>query len=265
MRDLRDRSAALPPGARVVLLGSVATAKYLEPIADVLGDRLCFPRDFVGRGDMSRGALLLQRVDAEPRARLRAVRQRRGPARSSRAWRRHTETFETRPVMPDPSPHQEQHPRDAQPEDLDALAALWDEGWHDAHAQIIPIELVRLRTLDSFRDRLRAALAETRVVGPRGAPAGFTILKDDEIYQFYVGRSARGSGLAVVLMADAEQRLAGRGVATAWLACAIGNERAARFYEKQRWRRAGNVAYAAETSQGTIMLEVWRYEKVLGR
>ena len=63
-RDLRALEARLCPDSRVVLLGSVATAKYLEPIADILGARLCFPRDFVGRGDMSRGALLLQRVDA---------------------------------------------------------------------------------------------------------------------------------------------------------------------------------------------------------
>ena len=64
VRDLRALAARLAAPARVVLLGSVATAKYLEPLADVLGDRLCFPRDFVGRGDMSRGALLLQSVEA---------------------------------------------------------------------------------------------------------------------------------------------------------------------------------------------------------
>ena len=46
--------------ARYVLLGSIATDKYVTPISSVLGDRLLFPRDFVGRGDMSRGALLLQ-------------------------------------------------------------------------------------------------------------------------------------------------------------------------------------------------------------
>jgi hypothetical protein len=63
VRDLHALAARLAEGARVVLLGSVATAKYLEPIADVLGERLCFPRDFVGRGDMSRGALLLQSVE----------------------------------------------------------------------------------------------------------------------------------------------------------------------------------------------------------
>ena len=64
LRDLQALETRLDRDRRVVLLGSVATAKYLEPIADILGDRLCFPRDFVGRGDMSRGALLLQRVDA---------------------------------------------------------------------------------------------------------------------------------------------------------------------------------------------------------
>ena len=44
----------------VVLLGSVATGKYVDILLEVLGDRLLFPADFVGRGDMSRGALLLQ-------------------------------------------------------------------------------------------------------------------------------------------------------------------------------------------------------------
>jgi hypothetical protein len=44
----------------VILLGSVATGKYVDILLEGLGDRLLFPADFVGRGDMSRGALLLQ-------------------------------------------------------------------------------------------------------------------------------------------------------------------------------------------------------------
>jgi hypothetical protein len=43
-----------------VLLGSVATVKYLAPLVAVLGDRLLFPEEFVGRGDMSRGGLMLR-------------------------------------------------------------------------------------------------------------------------------------------------------------------------------------------------------------
>ena len=54
-RDL----AALGPG-EIVLLGSIATAKYLDVLLQALGDRLVFPADFVGRGDMSRGSLLLR-------------------------------------------------------------------------------------------------------------------------------------------------------------------------------------------------------------
>lgn len=46
-----------------VLLGSVATPKYVEPLLSVLGRRLLFPTEFVGRGDMSRGGLLLRCVD----------------------------------------------------------------------------------------------------------------------------------------------------------------------------------------------------------
>lgn len=46
----------------VVLLGSVATGKYVDILLEALGERLLFPADFVGRGDMSRGALLLQAV-----------------------------------------------------------------------------------------------------------------------------------------------------------------------------------------------------------
>jgi hypothetical protein len=66
-------------------------------------------------------------------------------------------------------------------------------------------------------------------------------------------------------MADAESHLAKAGVETAWLACAIGNSRAARFYEKSGWHRVGVVTYKAETSVGTFPLEVWRYEKNLTR
>jgi hypothetical protein len=59
-RDAAAIEAHLGASAEVVLLGSIATGKYIEPLLDVFGQRLLFPRDFVGRGDMSRGALLLR-------------------------------------------------------------------------------------------------------------------------------------------------------------------------------------------------------------
>jgi hypothetical protein len=58
-RDARAVAGAIGAGD-VVLLGSIATAKYVDPLVAALGDRLLFPGDFVGRGDMSRGSLLLR-------------------------------------------------------------------------------------------------------------------------------------------------------------------------------------------------------------
>jgi len=148
-------------------------------------------------------------------------------------------------------------------DEVDQLARLWFDGWRDAHERIVPAELTRLRTLDSFRDRLRAALWTVRAVGPRGGPIAFYMLKGEEIYQFYVSANARGTGLATTLIADAEAHLASSGVAVAWLVCAIGNHRAARFYEKSGWRRAATVLSELQTPEGAFPLEVWRYEKVL--
>ena len=59
-QDLVALDASLEPGVRIVLLGSIATSKYVEALVDVVGARLCFPPSFVGRGDMSRGGLLLR-------------------------------------------------------------------------------------------------------------------------------------------------------------------------------------------------------------
>lgn len=47
-----------------ILLGSVATVKYLEPMFAIFGDQLLFPQEFVGRGDMSRGGLMLRCAQA---------------------------------------------------------------------------------------------------------------------------------------------------------------------------------------------------------
>jgi ribosomal protein S18 acetylase RimI-like enzyme len=153
--------------------------------------------------------------------------------------------------------------RSAEEAEIDHLAKIWYDGWRDAHEQIVPAELTRLRTLESFRDRLQVDLPNVRVIGTSGEPVGFCIVKDTELYQLFVSAAARGSGAAAILIADAEARLSEDGVEIAWLACAIGNERAARFYEKCGWRRAGTMINHLQTSNGEFPLEVWRYEKDL--
>jgi hypothetical protein len=62
--DARKLANTLAEDARIVLLGSVATAKYLEVVADAFQSRLCFPSAFIGRGDMSRGGLMLRSADS---------------------------------------------------------------------------------------------------------------------------------------------------------------------------------------------------------
>ena len=153
--------------------------------------------------------------------------------------------------------------RDAEPAEVARLAQIWYDGWQDAHAEILPAELKRLRTLESFRDKLLAGLADVRVAGPVGAPVGFCMTKGAELYQLYVSAEARGSGVAKRLAADAEEKLLEEGIETAWLACAIGNERAARFYEKCGWRRVGVMTSQLPTQEGIFSLDVWRYEKAI--
>lgn len=153
--------------------------------------------------------------------------------------------------------------RDAQQTEINALAKIWYDGWQDAHAAVVPEELKRLRTQESFTERMADMISTVRAAGPVGAPLGFHIVKDDELYQLYVSAEARGKGVAAALIADAENRLARNGFETGWLACAIGNDRAARFYEKSGWKQTGTFVSELPTSEGIFPLEVLRYEKSL--
>ena len=61
-RDARKLAEQIGSRCEVVLLGSVATPKYVEPLLGIFGERLVFPAEFAGRGDMSRGGLMLRCV-----------------------------------------------------------------------------------------------------------------------------------------------------------------------------------------------------------
>jgi len=74
-----------------VLLGSISTGKYVTVLLEALGDRLLFPSDFVGRGDMSRGGLLLRSVRDEAelsytRVRGALLRGARPPKLAPQTW-----------------------------------------------------------------------------------------------------------------------------------------------------------------------------------
>ncbi|MFN2636637.1 MAG: hypothetical protein ABR585_06410 [Gemmatimonadaceae bacterium] len=63
-RDAHRLLDKIGPKCEVVLLGSVASGKYVDVLLPIFGKRLVFPKEFVGHGDMARGGLLLQRAES---------------------------------------------------------------------------------------------------------------------------------------------------------------------------------------------------------
>ncbi|WP_299563833.1 GNAT family N-acetyltransferase [uncultured Sulfitobacter sp.] len=151
--------------------------------------------------------------------------------------------------------------RAAETEDRDDIARMWHLGWHQAHAAIVDPDLVDLRDPAEFAARTQAHLPQTRVaIAPDGALAGFFMVEGDELYQFYVASARHGDGTARTLMTAAEAAFE---VPCAWLACTVGNARAAAFYAKCGWRNCGAEPCAVETGAGPRTVEVWRFEKTL--
>ncbi|MEL6296213.1 MAG: GNAT family N-acetyltransferase [Pseudomonadota bacterium] len=153
--------------------------------------------------------------------------------------------------------------RDADENDINDIADLWYAGWHDAHASIVPAELVDCRTYASFVERSARHLQRTRLALSGRVISGLCMTRDDELFQLYVAKDARGTGLAQMLIADAENNIRNDDHSRAWLACAVGNQRAARFYEGRGWTMSGKEVEELETLDGSFPLEVWRFEKEL--
>jgi len=149
------------------------------------------------------------------------------------------------------------------PDDNDALARIWYEGWHEAHAHHVPRELVVLRTLPSFSDRIADMGDRMRVAGSAGAPVGLCAIRDGELDQLFVARAARGTGNAAALLANGEARLASSGVRRAFLLCVPQNIRAARFYARHDWVNMGECDEPVFTADGPFPLRVLRFEKTL--
>lgn len=151
--------------------------------------------------------------------------------------------------------------RPIEQEDAAAIARIWYDGWRDAHLDIVPAELTEQRTLDSFAQRLSKAFDVVRVCIDGAKPLGFSMIKQNEIDQFYVAAHSRGKGVARHLMIDAETQIKSVGFDSAWLACSIGNTRAARFYEKSGWTNVGVKPMTFEATNGPFPLDVWIFEK----
>jgi GNAT superfamily N-acetyltransferase len=136
--------------------------------------------------------------------------------------------------------------RPATPADIDAIAAVFHEGWHDVHPGRVPDGLTERRTPEAFHERVTQRVVETHettVAEVDGTVAGFVMVAGDEAEQVYVGRAFRGSGVAALLLTEAERQIATGGHDLAWLVVVRGNERAQAFYAKQGWADEGDYDY----------------------
>jgi putative acetyltransferase len=151
--------------------------------------------------------------------------------------------------------------RPGTPEDAARVADIWHEGWHVAHPGHVPDGLTARRTLAAFHDRAPKRVADTTVAEVDGRVVGFIMVVGDEVEQVYVGRDARGSGVASVLLAEAERQVAAGGYQVAWLAVVTGNARARAFYEKTGWADTGYLPFEVEALGERFISPCQRYEK----
>lgn len=149
----------------------------------------------------------------------------------------------------------------AEASDIPDMARIWFHGWQDGHLHLLPEEIRAMRTLERFTERLEEGLADVLVATLDGRVTGLCMLKGDELYQFYVDAPARGTGLAADLMQASEQELVRRGQSRVYLICAVGNVRAARFYEKCGWDNMAELDLAVGDEGKEVLVRVWRYEK----
>jgi ribosomal protein S18 acetylase RimI-like enzyme len=153
--------------------------------------------------------------------------------------------------------------RAATPADAATVARIWSTGWLDGHLGHVPDELVAIRTPESFATRAAARVADTTVAVVGDEVAGFVMVVGDEVEQVYVDAARRGSGVAAVLLDEAERQVAVAGHDTAWLAVNPGNARARAFYERRGWRDEGDVDYPAATATGTFVVTCRRYTRAV--
>jgi putative acetyltransferase len=156
--------------------------------------------------------------------------------------------------------------RPATADDVDAIGSLFHQGWHDVHPGHVPDGLTERRTPEAFHDRVAQRVAqtgETTVAEVDGTVAGFIMVSGDESEQVYVDRAFRGSGVAALLLTEAERQIAAGGYDVAWLAVVRGNERAQAFYAKQGWIDEGDFDYPVTALGESFISPCRRFTKRL--
>ncbi|WP_029145189.1 GNAT family N-acetyltransferase [Microbacterium luticocti] len=148
-------------------------------------------------------------------------------------------------------------------QDVPVVSTIWATAWRDGHAGHVDPALESIRTPESFLPRAERRVPLTVVAERAGDVVGFATVVDDEVEELFVDGRARGTGIAIALLREAEERIASEGWSDGWLAVVSGNSRARRFYEREGWRDTGPLLYAAEGPEGPVLVPCRRYERRL--
>ncbi|KZK97238.1 GNAT family N-acetyltransferase [Pseudovibrio sp. Ad26] len=124
--------------------------------------------------------------------------------------------------------------RHAEPSDHTAIVHLWHQGWHDAHAQLVPEGVLEYRTLECFWKWLQDSDDKLWVAVDNDV-LGFVTTNGEELMKLYVLAKARGTGTAKALLQHGESQIRNNGFSEAKVFCIAGNSRAENFYLREGW------------------------------
>jgi GNAT superfamily N-acetyltransferase len=153
--------------------------------------------------------------------------------------------------------------RPATAADMATVADIWHAAWHTSHPGHVPNGLTAARSLAAFHERTPARVADTTVAVVDDEVVGFIMIDRDEVEQVFVDPARHGSGVASMLLDEAERQVAAGGYDVAWLAVAIGNARARAFYEKRGWSDDDDLPYEVVANGTTYISPCRRYVKEL--
>lgn len=154
----------------------------------------------------------------------------------------------------------------AEASDQAKIIQLWHRGWHEAHADLVPPEVLPFRTKDHFAIWLREAQDVFYIAVKDTELLGFVSVKGAEIVKLYLGTHARGTGVAQALLAFAETLLRENGVARAELLCTAGNTRAERFYTREGWNLSASFEadlWMPRGAEATFKVPTHRFQEDL--
>jgi GNAT superfamily N-acetyltransferase len=130
-------------------------------------------------------------------------------------------------------------------------ATIWQQGWRDGHLGRVPAELTAARQAESYSARAAQRVDDTTVAVDHGHIAGFDMVAGNEFEQVYVASDHRGSGVAALLLDDAERQIKDAGHSTAWLAVVPGNTRARSMASGTASARSAPSAASAPLASGS--------------